>query len=189
MKKFIEDAVFERVEGKAAGLEMAEYDNCTFRACDFSEMNLTGYQFSECQFVDCNLSLATVFQTAFRKVDFKNCKLLGVKFEVCNPFLLELNFDQCLLNHASFYQLKLKQIHFKACNLQEVDFTETDLSGAVFEHSDLLNAVFERTVLEKADLRTAFNYRIDPDANQIQKARFSLSGLPGLLSRYQIEIE
>jgi hypothetical protein len=33
------------------------------------------------------------------------------------------------------------------------------------------------------------HYRIDPNINQIKKAKFSLDGLPGLLSAYQIEIK
>jgi fluoroquinolone resistance protein len=43
--------------------------------------------------------------------------------------------------------------------------------------------------LEKADLRTAYNYSIDPSINKIKKAKFSLPGVVGLLSKYDIEIE
>ncbi|OQA01530.1 MAG: hypothetical protein BWY70_00347 [Bacteroidetes bacterium ADurb.Bin408] len=46
-----------------------------------------------------------------------------------------------------------------------------------------------RTNLEKADLRTAFNYIIDPELNHIKKARFSLRGISGLLAKYNIDIE
>jgi hypothetical protein len=49
--------------------------------------------------------------------------------------------------------------------------------------------MFEETNLEKTDLRTAYNYTIDPDKNKLKKAAFSLNGLPGLLSKYDIVIE
>jgi len=69
-----------------------------------------------------------------------------------------------------------------------VDLTECDLASAVFDHCDLAGATFENTILEKADLRTSFNYSIDPERNRVKKAKFSLQGLPGLLNKYDIEI-
>ena len=37
--------------------------------------------------------------------------------------------------------------------------------------------------------RWPFNYVIDPEMNKIKKARFSLSAITGLLSKYNIEID
>ena len=73
--------------------------------------------------------------------------------------------------------------------MHEVDFTETDLLGSIFDNCDLHAAVFENTIVEKADFRNAYNYSIDPEKNYIQKARFSVAGLPGLLFKYNIDIE
>jgi uncharacterized protein YjbI with pentapeptide repeats len=70
-----------------------------------------------------------------------------------------------------------------------VDWTECDLSSSVFERCDLRDAKFENSNLEKVDFRTAFNFSIDPDNNRIKKARFSLDGVPGLLGKYNIEID
>jgi hypothetical protein len=49
-------------------------------------------------------------------------------------------------------------------------------------------ATFENTILEKADLRTAYNYSIDPTMNKIKKAMFSKAGISGLLDRLDIDI-
>jgi uncharacterized protein YjbI with pentapeptide repeats len=73
--------------------------------------------------------------------------------------------------------------------LQETDFTLCDISLCVFDECDFSGAVFENTILEKADLRTAFHYSIDPEINKVKKAKFSMAGLPGLLSKYGIHIE
>jgi uncharacterized protein YjbI with pentapeptide repeats len=115
--------------------------------------------------------------------------MLGIHFENCNQFGLSVTFEGCNLSHCSFYQVKLKKTNFKNCSVQEVDFTECDLSNSVFANCDFTNANFENTVLEKADLRTSFNYFIDPEINRIKKAKFSLSGVPGLLRKYDIEID
>ena len=73
--------------------------------------------------------------------------------------------------------------------MQEVDLVDCDLTNATFLNCDLAGTVFENTILENADLRTSFNYSIDPDQNRIKKAKFSLAGIPGLLNKYDIEIE
>lgn len=78
---------------------------------------------------------------------------------------------------------------FKNSHLQETDFAECDLTGSVFENCDLMRAVFENSIMEKADFRTSFNYSIDPERNKMKKAKFSLSGIPGLLEKYNILIE
>lgn len=67
-----------------------------------------------------------------------------------------------------------------------MDFIESDLTGSVFDNCDLNGAKFENTVLDKVDFRMAFNYTINPELNRVKKAQFSLAGLPGLLTRYDI---
>ena len=102
---------------------------------------------------------------------------------------LEIPLDDCQLNHSSFYKTKIKKTLFKNSELQEVDFVESDLTGVVFTNCNLAKAVFDNTTLEKTDFRTAYNYSIDPETNRMKKARFSLLGIPGLLNKYDIEIE
>ena len=83
----------------------------------------------------------------------------------------------------------IKKTTFKNSQLQEVDFTESELSYSVFDYCDLTRATFYNTNIEKADFRTSNNYSIDPENNQIKKARFSLPAAAGLLDKYDIEID
>jgi len=115
--------------------------------------------------------------------------MLGLHFESCNTFGLSVNFDNCNLNHSSFYKTKLRKTTFKNSKLHEVDFTGCDLSNSVFDNCDLSKALFENANLEKADFSTSFNYSIDPEKNRIRKARFSLAGITGLLEKYDIELD
>ena len=78
---------------------------------------------------------------------------------------------------------------FRKGTLHEADFTGCDLTGAVFDGCDLRGARFDNTILEKADLRTAFNYSIDPTINRVKKARFALPAVVGLLERFDILVE
>ena len=166
-----------------------EYEDCIFNGCDWVGLDLSGYQFLTCRFEGCNWSLAKLQRTVLRDVHFKDCKLLGLRFDLCHHLGMSVSFAGCQLQHASFYQLKLKNTPFSYCNLQETDFAETDLTGAHFEHCDLALAQFERSNLEKADFRTAYNYTIDPESNRLRHAQFSLAGLVGLLRKHEIMVE
>ncbi len=115
--------------------------------------------------------------------------MIGFPFFECNSFLLELYFNACNLNLASFFNLKLKKTRFDNCNLQGVDFTETDLEYAIFNTSDLTSAIFENTNLENTDFRTASNYTINPEKNKLKDAKFLKEKLYGLLSIYNISVE
>ena len=83
----------------------------------------------------------------------------------------------------------MKKTNFIDCSMQEMDLAEVDLSMAVLKNCDLLNTSFMRTILEKADFRTARNYSFDPEQNKIKQAKFSFPGVAGLLNKYQIVIE
>lgn len=115
--------------------------------------------------------------------------MLGLHFDHCDPFGLSFRLEGCILQHASFYQLKLKKSIFKNNQFQEADFTECDLSGAILENCDFKGAAFDNSLLEEADLRTSFNYSIDPEKNKLKKAKFSLTQIRGLLDKYDICIE
>ena len=68
---------------------------------------------------------------------------------------------------------------FQSCTFKDCNFMESDLS----------EVTFNRTDLRAADLRSAYGFSIDPGVNRLQKARFSHSGLPGLLSKYDLIVE
>jgi fluoroquinolone resistance protein len=188
-KNIIEFQQFEKIDFKAHPLAEGEYDDCDFINCQFSGTNLSGFSFNECTFKDCDMSLAKITHASFRDVRFINCKLLGLLFNDCNSFLFSARFENCSLDHSSFYKMKLKGLNFINTSLKETDMSEADLTGALFDNCDLTGTVFENTILEKADLRTSHHYSIDPEKNRIKKAKFSIHGIAGLLSKHDIEIE
>ncbi len=186
---YTEDKIFEPADIAEIIFQQSEFENCTFNECDFTNADFPNSSFVECSFNNCNISLVKLTSTTFRDVKFSGCKMLGLIFHDCSKFGLSFKFDNCTLNHSSFYQTKIAKTIFDNCTLQDVDFTASDLAGAVFNNCDLLNAKFENTVLEKSDFRTAYNYSINPELNKIKKAIFSLAGIRGLLEKYNIIIE
>ena len=186
---FYRDEVFENLHFSENELTKTDFDNCRFLNCNFSNQHLTRTNFTECQFENCDLSNTFLTGTTIQECDFEKCKMLGLKFEACNPILLSFTFRDCQLNFSSFYSLSLKNTAFINCNLEQVDFTETDLSNSVFKNCDLMDAVFDQTNLEGADLTTAVNLLMDPEKNHIRKAIFSTANVSGLLDKYKVIIK
>ncbi len=83
----------------------------------------------------------------------------------------------------------MKKTIFKDCVIKEADFSDADLTEARFLNCDLSMTRFHYTTLDKADLRTAGNFSIDPELNKLKKTKFSSSGIIGLLDKYDIVVE
>lgn len=187
--KYIFDKQFKNTDFTKHAPELAEYVNCVFLNCNFTNLNLKEFSFEDCTFENCELSNIKVYNTLFKNIKFHGCKLLGIQFDACNTFLLAFEFENSSLDFSSFYQLKIDGTKFINCSLSEVDFSETALNGSHFINCDLTGAMFNLTQLEKADLRSARNFSIDPENNRIQKAMFSSQNLSGLLHKYDLEID
>lgn len=169
-------------------LENREFIKCDFVSCNFSRSDLSGNDFMDCNFNDCNLSLTIVIDTGFKNTTFTRCKILGVDFSKCNKFLYSFTFIESYLDYSTFYGTKLRKTILKHCSLKESDFEATDLTMSVFENCDLEGTKFVRSVLEKADFRTAKNTGIDPDLNNLKQAKFSHDNLSGLLLKHRLDI-
>ncbi len=188
-KQFVEDKVFKEIDFTSEGITKSEFDNCSFNRCNFTNTDLSEMVFSDCRFENCDLSLAKLKNSEFKETEFKNCKMLGLRFDQCNNFLLSFNFEDCILNYSSFFKLKLKNTKFIDCKMEGVEFGLSDLTSSTFLYCDLSRAIFENTVLTGADLRTSYNFSIDPELNRINNAKFTLRDVGGLLDKYNIIIE
>lgn len=189
MENYIENTNFEKGNYSQIALTKGEYDNCRFVNCVFLDSDLSNVNFTECEFQDCDLSNVNLKHAVLNDVCFFNCKLLGLQFNNCNDFLFSVLFNGCNLNLASFYQVKAKSTKFTDCMLQKVDFTEADISSSLFSNCDFKSAIFDKTIVEKVDFRSSYNYVLDPENNNIKRAKFSMPEVLGLLSKYDIEVK
>jgi fluoroquinolone resistance protein len=188
MTNFISDTTYKGIDFTAKRLPRAEYEKCVFDTCNFCDGYLDGQNFMECTFTGCNLSNTNIANTTFKEVSFQHSKMMGLKFETCNTFLMDFTFLDCYLNMSSFTGLEIKNQKFTDCKLIEVDFTDSKLPLAVFDTCDLDKAIFSNTHLSKADFSTAFNFSIDPETSTLINAKFSIQGLPDLLRKYKLNI-
>lgn len=185
---FFADQIFNGNNFVEKSLPKGTYECCVFKNCIFSNCDISNVQFVECEFEFCDLSMANVTNTVLRDVKFTSCKLTGILFNQINSLLFSGDFEECQLDLCVFEKCDLQQCSFKNCKLTEADFAAANLSNLNLENCDLTGALFANTNLEKTQLDTSFNYTIDPEMNKIKQAVFSMEGLPGLLSKYDIKI-
>jgi len=186
---FYTDQLFEKTAFPHKPHIEAVFESCILKSCDFSGINFSGNDFIDTTFDTCNFSMARFNDTGLKNVTFKGCKLTGVNLSNCKDFLFSANFEDCILDYSSFHKKKNKKCRFINCSMKSTDLTEADLTESIFQNCDLQSAEFGRTVLTGANLTTAFNFTIDPEKNQLRKARFSTQGLAGLLANYGIIVE
>lgn len=167
--------------------QQQDFNNREFINCVFSE--LSDLNFIDCNFRNCNLSNLNTANSRLQNVSFFDCKLLGLNFSKAIDFALELHFENCILDYASFDSKKLNKSSFKNCKIHTANFTQADLSKSTFLNCDLHESLFANTNLATVDFTTCKTFLIDPELNNIKKAKFLLHDLPGLLYRHDIIIE
>lgn len=179
--------VISQVDFSTGPMKRTEFEGCEFISCHFSD--LSKLSFIDCVFKTCNLSNAKAIDSHLRNCSFKDCKLLGTNFSRAKELTFEVHFENCLMDYASFDKKKMHQSSFKHCKLHGANFTQADASKCTFAQCDFYEALFSGTNLGGVDLSSCVNFIIDPELNNIKKARFALNALPGLLQRYDIRVE
>jgi len=112
MDQAFTDKNFEKTDFKETPFIKGEYDNCNFNSCDLFNADLSETRFIDCNFIGCNLCLVKLNNTVFRDTKFKECKMLGLRFDDCNEYGLSFSFEDCVLNHSSFYGKNIPVLFF-----------------------------------------------------------------------------
>lgn len=124
----------------------------------------------------------------FQDIKFIDCKIIGAEFFKCEKTFFSASFKNCLMQYCNFSDLNMKNSTFNGSKLKDSYFTNTLLNGANFNDVDLEGTIFHNCDLRKADFSSATQYDIDPQANKIKKAKFSLPDAIGLLRGFDITI-
>ncbi|MFC4261557.1 pentapeptide repeat-containing protein [Ferruginibacter yonginensis] len=185
----IEDEQFESIDFTVTPFQVTTYENCQFVHCNFMGVDVQYTKWVDCTFTHCNFSMSNIANSFLVNAHFIDCKLLGLRFDYCNPFNLSFRFQHCNLSQSTFFKVKMKLTEFTNCILHEVDFTEADLTKASFHDTDLAGAVFDQTRLNAANFSTAINFNINPLHNSIKKAVFTMPSVVGLLNHFDIVVK
>lgn len=185
---------FVKLAEQAVRFSSIEFSDCEFSGCSFSRCSFYRCRFSNCRFRNCDLGVIEVPNSRFVDVAFSDCRVTGVDWtragDVTDSRLpLSISFERCVIDYSTFFGLQLKGSRLAECTVHEADFSEADLSEADCRKSDFTGSKFLHTNLTKADFTLATNYSINPAANIVKKARFSLPEAVSLLNGFDVVIE
>lgn len=166
-----------------------EYESCAFSNCNFESIHLDESKFIDCTFEECNFTSAQLHTTALRNIVFINCKMIGIHFDDCNAFGLEIKFLGCKLDYCIYSEMDLRKLSFEQCSMIEVDFSSSNLSNTKLTNCNLERATFNNTNLSNADIRGSFGFQINPSNNKVSKMHVSISEIEGLLSQFDLKID
>jgi uncharacterized protein YjbI with pentapeptide repeats len=189
MANYFLDIEYNTIIYSEEEVNFKEFECCTFNHCNFSQCAFLAVTFIDCTFNNCTFSGAKINYVAFRTAFFNSCKIEGVNFAMCDKLIFEIHFKDCVLDFSKFYTLKIKGTSFTNCSIIAVDFMSTDLTEVIFDNCDLYKSEFAKAIANKADFRTSKNYTIDPEKTKLKKALFTIDGLQGLLTKYQIIVK
>ena len=97
---------FEKIDLHGEIIKNAEFEECTFVSCDFSETLFRSCRFIDCRFENCNLSVMRLTDTMVSGCDFVSSKMVGIDWSMCDwKSLLSsepMRFKECILNDSNF---------------------------------------------------------------------------------------
>jgi fluoroquinolone resistance protein len=185
---YYEERDFMGVSCRGIEIREVEFFQCRFDGCQFLECVFRDCRFEQCVFEKCDLSVVKPLESRFTDVRFLKSKMLGIDWTLAaTPATLA--FQNCIVSHSMFQKLSLRNLEMSDCIAHEVDFTSANLTKANVARTDFLNSRFVDVNLNGADFSHATNYAIDPTANRLKKAVFTLPEAMSLLSAFDIVLK
>ena len=169
-----------------------EFDQCTFVECNFMQATFDKCSFVDCQFLQCNLSIGRINYSKFSDVTLRDSKAIGIDWTKAIWSQLALgsaiNFHNSVVSDSSFFGLTLQDMTMERCVAHNIDFASGDFSGANFTYSDFSGCIFSDTNLTKANFGDAVNFDIDIFNNKLKAAKFDRFEALRLLASLDIEL-
>lgn len=183
--------VFTGLDLKGGVLEDITFYDCRFEGCEFGEASLKRSRFVDCVFLRCDLSMVNLTDVELSGVQFGHTALVGVNGSLLartSVAPLELRFDTCTLNYATFRDLDLSGSTFEDCLAHEVAFSGVKLIGAGFRGTDLQGSTFHDCDLSDADFRGTRNYGVNVKQNRVRGMKVSFPEALGLLAGLEVVV-
>lgn len=128
-------------------------DRSKGKKADFSNLNLTGFNFDEISLCSVSFEDSNLTKASFRKTNLYGANLNGAR-------LYEANFEGAELERANLEGANAKKANFKGAilyhaNLSDANFNYTNLTGADLRNSHIYATSFFKANLKHARLPSA----------------------------------
>jgi uncharacterized protein YjbI with pentapeptide repeats len=144
------------------------FEQVRFRRVILNQTQLVKVRVFDARFEACDLSAADWEKAGLRRVEFVDCRLLGIQLPEAQ--LDDVLFKDCNAEEAVFVSAAFRAARFDQCNLRRASFEEADLTGVVFRQCDLTEANLCGAKLNGADLRGSNINGVRVGARELQGA-------------------
>lgn len=125
----VKNSHFANTDFTGIDLSDVRFENCDFSNADLSNASMIRVEFVDCKLLGINLSESYIGQTGF------HCCIINLGIFAQTKFENVL-FEESILENADFFDCTFKKLGFDTCHINDVNFRETSLKGIDISSSE-----------------------------------------------------
>ena len=168
-------------------LEGIDFTDCQFIGCELRSVRLRRCRFFDCRFERVDASAADWTDSTLRGATFYDSKLLGINWTLLQS-LSATRWERSLLDDGCFQALELEAAEWLDCSAREVDFSECRLKKARFTGTQLDGASFNGADLTQADFTRATGLLLQPQHVRLKGTVVELDALLALAKELGLRV-
>lgn len=146
----IDNEEFKNIDFSNSQITAFDFVNCSFDNCDFSESMIWCCLFKDCKFINTNLTTLKVFESEFESTLIKNCK--------CGL----LHFTDCTFKKTQYFScFEILDAYFGNCIFEGTIFKDSNITYCRFEDNhfqdtpqiEFSNCLITRNYFTNLDLK------------------------------------
>ena len=149
----IEDARVDTADVTGAEIPSLSVTGSVFERVVLSQSTVQSVLLRDVRLVKCDLSNAVLRGFEARRVEFIECRLLGMKLNDCR--WQDVLVENCDARYAQFNGGAVRSCEFKGTRLDEADFRGVNLEGTTFIDASLRRADLSGARMNSTNLRGA----------------------------------
>jgi len=148
-----EDIRITGLDLSGRSIRQLEVRRSLVEAVSFAAANLQSVRLRDVRLIRCDLSNCLMHRLEAIRVEFVDCRLMGMKAIECR--MEDVLLERCDARYAQFHSGAARRSEFIDAQLQEADFRGANLENTVWVRSSLARADLTGAKLAGADLRGA----------------------------------
>lgn len=148
----IEDLIFREIDLSSQRLPELIGSSLLLERVSFANSEIRSTHWTDMRLVRCDLSNAIFRNFTATRVEFVDCKLVGLNAPACK--WQDVLLDHCDARFAQLSEGRVRHCEFRSTQLRESALNRIDLEGTQFHDTVLRQADLAGTSLQNIDLRS-----------------------------------
>ncbi len=148
----IYDSEFHEINAEGS-LSEFEFNGCLFEKVKFSQIDFDHCALIDCVFDHCDFSNADLSNSCFRRVEFRQCNLVGI--DASRSVMEDVLMTRCNARYSNFSGTQMKNCEWKDTRADEAYLNDCRLMNLSIENCVFSGAEFLHTPLKQIDFSTS----------------------------------